>query len=173
MGNWVQLLFYAFAGVTVLSALSILFTRNVFYAALLLVVTFFGVAAIYVFAAADFVGVTQILVYIGGILVIMIFGIMLTNRLSGQPVTTGVYNKWSGYLTAIALFMVLFYAIIQANFASLQWVQDAQKTEPPIRATVKLIGIRTMGEFVLPFEVIAVLLLLALIGAAFLARRKK
>jgi len=171
MSNFVQLLFYAFAGLTVLSAMSILFTRNVLHAAFALLFSFFGVAAIYVFAAADFIGVTQILVYTGGILVIMIFGVMLTNRLDGEAVMTGVYNKWSAYLTAGVLFALLLFGILKANFSAGQWIQNAQEANQPIQTTINLIGIQMMGNFVLPFELMAILLLLALIGSTFLARQ--
>lgn len=171
--NFAQIIFYAFAGLTILSALTIIITKNVLYAAFSLILTFLGVAAMYVFAGADFIAVSQIVVYVGGILILLIFGVMLTNRLSGQKVETGTQNKFSGILVSLVVFGLLVYAIIQANFKSLAWIHDAEGAgETTTSGTVNLIGIKLMSDFILPFEIVGVLLLLALIGAVFIAKRQ-
>jgi NADH:ubiquinone oxidoreductase subunit 6 (subunit J) len=168
-----QIIFYAFAALTIGSALVIILTKNVLYAAFSLILTFLGVAAMYVFAGADFVGVSQIIVYVGGILILLIFGVMLTNRLSGQKVTTGTHNKFSGFLIGLTVFALLLYAIIKVNFSSLNWIQKATTPrELSQEGTINLIGIKLMSDFVLPFEVAGILLLLALIGAVFIAKRQ-
>ena len=87
-----QFIFYFFEALTAAAAIGILFVRNVFYAALLLLVCLLSVAGIYVMAFAEFIAVTQILVYVGGILVLIIFGIMLTSRISGKPLV--VTNRY-------------------------------------------------------------------------------
>ena len=89
-------IFYSFAGLTLLSALFILFTRNILYAAFALMLTFLGVAGIFIFLGAEFVAITQVLVYVGGIVILIVFGVMLTNRLKGEKVTTGVYRRFLG-----------------------------------------------------------------------------
>ncbi|MFP4094301.1 MAG: NADH-quinone oxidoreductase subunit J [Cyclobacteriaceae bacterium] len=166
------LIFYAFAGLTLLSALMILFTRNVLYAAFSLILTFLGVAALYVFAGADFIAVTQIIVYVGGVLVLMIFGVMLTNKISGKAVVTeGQNHLWAG-LISLSFFVLLLLAILQVNFAALGWIQEAKSQPVLTSSTVKPLGILLMSDFVLPFEAVAILLLLALIGAAFIAKRQ-
>lgn len=166
----VQIIFYIFAAITVLSALVVLFTKNVLYAAFALMLTLLSVAAVYVFAAADFIAVTQLMVYVGGILVLMVFGLMLTNRLSDQAVVSGTHNKFAGYTLGLSLFALLTYAIVKVNFTALDWIQEAQAGQGSIQSTITPLGIRLMSDYVLPFEVIAILLLLALIGAVFIAR---
>lgn len=167
-----QMIFYSFAGLSLLSALLILFTRNVLYAAFLLILTFLGVAGLYVFAGADFIAVTQVIVYVGGVLVLMIFGVMLTNKISGKAVLTEGQNHFWALLISLGFFGLLFFAILQVNFASLAWIEAAQNKPAVTTSTVRPIGVLLMSDFVLPFEVVAILLLLALIGAAFIARRQ-
>ncbi len=168
-----QIIFYAFAALAVLSALLILFTRNVLYAAFLLIITFLCISAVYVFAGADFIAITQVLVYVGGVLVLMIFGIMLTNKLSGKSVTTqGHYQFW-GILIGAGVFSLLGYFILRVNFFALSWIRQAQAGGQQITgSTINTLGIQLMSDFVLPFEVAGVLLLVALIGAAFIAKRQ-
>ena len=72
--------FYGFSALAIGAALTILFTRNVMYAALCLFIALLGVAALYVLAGADFLAITQLLIYVGGVLVLLIFGVMLTHR---------------------------------------------------------------------------------------------
>lgn len=168
--SFIQIIFYLFAGITIASALIVLWTKNVLYAAFSLIITFMGVAAMYVFAGADFIAVSQILIYVGGILVLIIFGVMLTNRLSGQSVTTESHNKFSGFLIGLTIFGTLFFAIYQLNFSAIA------KGNPDLNSTgestIGLIGVKLMSSYMLPFEIIAILLLLTLIGAAFIARRQ-
>ena len=169
--SFLLIIFYAFAALMVLSTLVTLFTRNVLYAAFSLIATFFGVAVLYLFAGADFVAVTQILVYIGGILVLIIFGIMLTHRISGQPVVTQVHNLILGVLIGLGLFGVLAYGILQANLEQLPWIETATTSGNIIQeSTVQHLGVLLMSRYIFPFELAALLLLVALIGAAFIAK---
>lgn len=167
---FIQILFYLFAGLTIASALVVLWTKNVLYAAFSLIITFMGVAALYVFAGADFIAVSQILIYVGGILVLIIFGVMLTNRLSGQSVTTANHNKFTGYAIGWIIFGTLFYTIYQVNFVSIANIH--QDLGPTGESTIGIIGVKLMSSYILPFEIIAVLLLLTLIGAAFIAGKQ-
>jgi len=156
-----------------MSALMILVTRNVLYAAFLLIVTFLCISAIYVFAGADFIAITQILVYVGGVLVLMIFGVMLTNKLSGKSVTASFHYQFWGILIGLSVFGTLTYAILQVDYANLDWIRASVQEGQVIRgSTVKTLGVQLMSSFVLPFEVAGILLLLALIGAAFIAKRQ-
>ncbi len=162
--------FYFFAGITLVSALFILFTRNILYAAFALMLTFLGVAGIFVFAGAEFIAITQILVYVGGILVLIVFGVMLTNRLQGQKVLTPVYRKLMGLIVGGGLFLILFKAIVEANFGAITWVSGNTQTEP---TSLKKLGLTLMTDYVLAFEVIGILLLIALIGAIHMAGGKR
>jgi NADH:ubiquinone oxidoreductase subunit 6 (subunit J) len=139
----------------------------------LLIITFLSVAALYVFMLADFVAITQVLVYVGGILVLLIFGVMLTNRLSGEPIVTENHNVFIGSLIGFSFFALLLYTIKIADFASLDWISNnAGPTISNITSTIGAIGIYFMSNYVLPFELTAILLLIALIGAAYIARKQ-
>lgn len=168
-----QLLFYLFAALIVATALVVLFTRNVLYAAFSLIFTFLGIAAIYVLAGADFIAVTQIIVYIGGILVLMIFGVMLTNKEGGKAVRVGSHNLFWGLLTGAGMLAVLLLVILKVDYKSLDWIQHAMRQEVPTEQSgVETIGQLLMSRYVLPFELAGLLLLIALIGAAFIAKRQ-
>lgn len=165
----IQFLFYAFAALTLGAALVILFTRNLLYAAFSLIFCFLGVAAIYVLSGADFLGVTQIVVYVGGVLILLIFGIMLTNRVSDKAVRTGLHNQFWGYLLPAGLLVLLLGTMGQ--LALPDWAARAQEKGDIVTAsTVEPMGIQLMTQYVLAFELAGVLLLLALVGSALLAR---
>lgn len=168
-----QVVFYIFATTMVVSALLMLFTKNVLYAAFLIMITLLSIAAIYVFLYADFIAITQIMVYVGGILVLLIFGVMLTNRLSGQAVTSESHNPFLGWTLGGAFFVMMLYVIHSGSFTSLQWIAaSALQKSPAIGSTIGTLGIKFMSDTVLPFEVSAILLLIALIGSALIARKQ-
>jgi NADH-quinone oxidoreductase subunit J len=162
--NFVTILFYFFEVVAALAALSLVLVRNVFYGALILVVCLLSLAAIYVLAFAEFVAVTQILIYAGGILVVIIFGVMLTAKIAGKPLVVKHTNLWSGTLACIALFTLLLYFLSSQKF-----FEDGNDKVPATDTAINTIGFGLMTEFVLPFEVAGILLLAALIGAAVIA----
>ncbi len=161
--------FYTFAGLVGLSALVVLFTRNVLYAAFSLLLTFLGISAIYALAGADFLAVMQIMVYVGGVLVLMIFGVMLTNRVAGKSVLTQHHNQFWGLLIGGSLFFLLAKAIWPESISNLTWLQTSETIQT---STVSTLGIQLMSDFILPFELTGVLLLVALIGAAYVAQRQ-
>lgn len=168
-----QIIFFVFAAITVGGALYLLFTKNVLYAAFSLLLTLLGVSGLYVFAGADFLAVSQIMIYVGGILVLMIFGIMLTHnkntqRQTNQPNTILVshHNVFWAVLVAVLLFLGYLKIILEANFN----IIDKQTHTG---TTVKQIGINLMTDYVFAFEVVGILLLAALVGAAFIAKREK
>jgi NADH:ubiquinone oxidoreductase subunit 6 (subunit J) len=161
--------FYSFAGLAILSALFILFSKNLIYSAFALFIAFLGVSALYVFAGADFLAVTQIMIYVGGILVLLMFGIMLTQKSTYKTISTSpnqvivlMKREFWGLLIGVGLFSFLTYVIIGANFT----LVDHQITN---KSTIPQIGFGLMTSHLLPFEIAAILLLLALVGAAYLA----
>lgn len=161
--------FAIFAVITLFGAGYLLLTKNILYAAYGLLVAFLGMAGLYVFAGADFVAVTQIMVYIGGILVLMIFGIMLTqNKLnkseSSNAITVSSKNIMWGIVTAVAFFIGLITMLYQTKF-------KLSKAYVAPESTVDKIGISLLTENLLLFEVVGVLLLIALVGAAFVAKK--
>jgi NADH:ubiquinone oxidoreductase subunit 6 (subunit J) len=161
--------FYLFATLAIGSALFILLTRNLMYAAFALFMALLGIAALYVLAGADFLAITQLLVYVGGILVLLIFGIMLT-RVPDQSATSQTPNRieislgrrfW-GVILGLALFGGLTAVITQATF---------HLTGPSLtsRSTLRTLGVELMTSHLLPFEIAGIILLVALVGASYLA----
>ena len=161
--------FYLFSFLAIVSAGFVLFTKNLIYSAFALFLVFLGVAALFVLAGADFLGVAQIMIYVGGILVLLIFGIMLTQK-AGHSVDSSKHNrvdiaigrKFWGALVATVLAGVLMKVIYTAEF---KMAGEAVNR----KSTIKTIGVELMTSHLLPFEIAAILLLVALIGAAYLA----
>ena len=168
-----QIIFFVFAAITVGGALYLLFTKNVLYAAFSLLLTLLGVSGLFVFAGADFLAVSQIMIYVGGILILMIFGIMLTNnkniqRQTNQPnkILVSHHNIFWAVLVAVLLFLGYLKVIFEANFHIIS-------KQTHTGSTVKQIGINLMTDYVFAFEVVGILLLAALVGAAFIAKKEK
>jgi NADH-quinone oxidoreductase subunit J len=160
-------LFYLFAAIVLGSACIVAFSKNIMYSAFSLLFTFFGVAGLYVLLYADFIAVSQIMIYVGGILILIIFGVMLTNKITGVDIKTGVTNKIQmGF--AIVSVLVIAVSLITL-FTNTRWASIPAKGA---ETTTKIIGIELMTEYLLPFISISVLLLVALVGAALIARRK-
>jgi len=158
--------FYVFAFITVASAFVVVSTRNIIYAAFSLLFTFFGVAGLYALLHADFLAVTQILIYVGGILVLLLFGVMLTNKVVSVDLKTGTLQ------TIPALVIV---AIVAGSLAALfysSWKDVPAPSTEPVTIT-RTLGEMLMTGYLLPFEVASVVLLVALIGAATTARRTR
>lgn len=163
--NWYDLIFYLFAILTIVSGVGVVFSRSIVYAAFSLLFAFFGVAALYVLLAADFLAVTQILLYVGGILVLIIFGIMLTSRANSVEVRKGLLSIAPSVIVAGVIAGTLIGVLTATNWPS--------AGTAPVENTAKPIGTLLMTNFVLPFELASVLLLVALIGAVIIARREK
>ena len=161
-----DILFFVFALITVGSACVVVFSKNIIYSAFALLFTFFGVAALYALLHADFLAVTQILIYVGGILVLLLFGLMLTTRVVSVDLKTKTIH---------AVPAILLVAVIAGTFAGLfyaTWKGVGVPTTGPT-TTIGTIGEALMTGYMLPFEVASVILLVALIGAASMARRPR
>jgi NADH:ubiquinone oxidoreductase subunit 6 (subunit J) len=164
------IIFYLFAAFTIVSGVFILFTKNILYAGFALLCALLGVAAIYVFAGADFLAVAQIMIYIGGILILILFGVMLTNRSTeSKNLISANRSLFAGILSGSILLGLLITAIVKAKFSDLHWIQDALRNQKILKTTVGTIGTNLMTDFVLPFEIAGLILIVALIGAAFIA----
>lgn len=168
-----EIIFFVFAAITLGGAVYLLFTKNVLYAAFSLLLTLLGVSGLYVFAGADFLAVSQIMIYVGGILVLMIFGIMLTNnknikRQTNQPnkISVSHHNVFWAVLVAVLLFLGYLKVILSANFHIIN-------KQIHSGSTVNKIGVNLMTDYVFVFEVVGILLLAALIGAVFIAKKEK
>ncbi|MHB8906819.1 MAG: NADH-quinone oxidoreductase subunit J family protein [Melioribacteraceae bacterium] len=163
--NIYDIIFYIFAAITILSALFVVTTRNIVHSAFYLLFTFFGVAGIYVLLGADFIAIAQIMVYVGGILILILFGVMLTNKITSVEIRTGTVQMLPAAI-GVAIFMGAVISVMMMT----NW-----KSEPGMipLTTTKDLGHLLINSYVLIFELLGILLLIALIGAASIARREK
>jgi NADH:ubiquinone oxidoreductase subunit 6 (subunit J) len=159
-----DILFLIVALVTVGSAAIVVLSRSLIYSAFSLLFTFFGVAIIYIYLGADFLAATQVLIYVGGILVLLLFGVMLTHRLYNLNLKTETFQLIPGLLISFAVFVSLALAATQTGWHSVG--------DKPLTPTTDTIGTLFLSDYLLPFEIASILLLVALIGAAMLVRRR-
>lgn len=161
-------IFYGFAFITIASALAVVTVRNIVHAAFALMVTLFGVAGLYVFLQADFLAATQVIVYVGGILVLILFGVMMTSGRLEMRIHIERGQLLLGGGISLALLMLLLTVIANTP----RW-ENLTDDGTPLEPTTKRIGELILNEkFLLPFEVASVLLLVALIGAALISRKE-
>ncbi|HSH22959.1 MAG TPA: NADH-quinone oxidoreductase subunit J [Acidimicrobiales bacterium] len=147
-----------------IAAIRVVTTQNIVHAALYLVVVLAGVAAVYILLAAEFTAVAQILVYVGAILVLFLFGIMLTRAPIGRTSDLDNDQRWLALAVSLLLLGVLAGVLADAF----------EDTKLPADAAVQRsgeVGTSIFQVYVIPFEVISVLLLAALVGAVVIARR--
>ena len=169
-----DIVFYLFALITLVSAGIVVFSKNVVHAAFSLLFTFFGVAGLYVLLNADFLAVTQLLVYVGGILVLMLFGVMLTSKVISVDMKTGTLQT----LPASVLVAVLA-GVLCGIFWMTEWLSMPTGGQSPgnpavwTKTTSPALGEALMTTYVLPFEIASVVLLVAMLGAAMIARRER
>jgi NADH:ubiquinone oxidoreductase subunit 6 (subunit J) len=206
-----DLIFYIFAATTIGGAVVTAFSKNIVYAAFSLLFTFFGIAGLYVMANADFLAVTQLMVYVGGILILLIFGVMLTNRVATANITLNSGSRAAAGALSLGLFVILCVAFFGAGssktiktpdgksqtvsgfpthstqpWAGTPWGKDANERILSVKygtpeemkhgegssGTANEIGTLMLTDYLLPFEVVSVVLLVALIGAAMIARKE-
>lgn len=153
---------FAFGFMTLLGVGIIVLTKNIIHAAYALALTLIGVAGVYVILNADFLAVVQILLYAGGVVILLAFGVMMTNRLRGQKVLTGSKNRWIGGLIAITSFIGLSHLFSGVKLPTLNGTFQTDQ--------VKQIGVALLTDHLVAFELIAFVLLVALVGAAYLAK---
>lgn len=161
--NIYSIIFYLFAAITVISAFFVVTTRNIVHSAFYLLFTFFGVAGIYVLLGADFVAVVQLIVYVGGILILLIFGVMLTNKITNVQIKTGTMQ-----MLPAAIGVGLFAGLLLSTLTNTSW-----KVIPTVvpASNAGTIGTILLQEYVIVFELLGIILLIALLGAASIARR--
>jgi NAD(P)H-quinone oxidoreductase subunit 6 len=158
------LLFYLLAAVTIGFAAITVFSRNIVHSAFALVGSFTGVAGIYVALAADFLAIVQVLLYVGGIVVLTLFAVMLTHRIADVKIS----NRSVGRLPAL-LIVALVGGTMTRVALTTQW-HTATPVDP--QPTTASIGNLFLSTYVLPFELASVVLLGALIGAVVLSRKE-
>jgi len=175
----VKVLFYLMAFITLGSGLVVAVSQNLVRSIFMFFVTLFGLAGLYVLALADFVAVTQIVIYVGGILVLILFAFMLSGRetlaiAQQQPARFIHLNNLPALLLAALFFVVMINIALKSGAQNLPWVQAAisNRNEVTPNGSISGIGINLMTGYLLPFEAISILLMLALVGAAHLSRKE-
>lgn len=166
--DWIKIAFFGFALIVIVSAGGVAFSRKMMYSAFSLLFTFFGVAGLYVLMNADFIAVTQIMVYIGGILILIIFGIMLTSKFTDLQIKSGTTGIVQIVLASIATLVGAFFLVTE--FVATDWYFGTPSSA--ITSSIQPIGQLLLTKYFLAFQISAILLLIAFIGAAKIARRK-
>lgn len=177
----VQVLFYLMAFIAIASAVFVAATKNLVRSVFMFFITLFALAGLYVLALADFVAVTQVVIYVGGILVLILFAFMLSGKETLNIVAQQLkqfisVSKLPALLLAVLFLIVLVNMILKVDADNLEWVRKSVITKDDILPGSDMtenIGVNLMTKYLLPFEAISILLMLALVGAAHLARKGK
>jgi NADH-quinone oxidoreductase subunit J len=159
-----EIIFFLIALSTCVCALLTVTSRHVFHSAVWLSLCLLSVASLYFYLQAEFLGVIQILVYIGGIITLFIFAIKLTAHIDDQSIRQVNRQKIPSALAAATLFGILIY--VTKSFSR-------PLSETPVSFTLQELGHSLMTKYVLPFEFISVLLLAVMVGAIVIGRVKK
>jgi len=168
--NWLLITFVLFVVLGMLALGVLLFTRKLMTAAFLLFAVLLVVGAVYVFTGAEFLAVAQLIVYVGGILVLIIFGVMLTQRDQHAEPQTGFVNVLPAVLITFSVVGGLGYLVQRFTANPPPWLSPT--TAASTLTNPEQIGMLTLTQYLLPFEAMSVLLLVALIGAIYLARTR-
>jgi len=157
-------IFYVIAAMTVAGAAGVALSRNILYSAIGLLGSLLGAGALYVFLSADFVAVTQLLVYIGGVLVLVLFAVMLTSQIGDVKISNASFGLPGGVLLFVAMAPLL---VVVA--AGTPW---KLRSAPQLAETTADIGNAFLKQWLLPFELASLILLATLIGAIVIARKE-
>ncbi len=159
------ILFYTFAALTLIGAIGVVASSNIVRAAVQLLVALLGVAGLYFLLGAEFLAAAQLVIYVGGTLVLIIFGVMLTARASLKLLQPTRTERALAILSTAILLASLITAIVTTRFAQIEPVAHNAYL-------VRSIGQALLGDYLLPFELASVLLLAVMIGAAYLAKKR-
>jgi NADH-quinone oxidoreductase subunit J len=156
------LAFYALAAAVVACAAGVAFSRNLLRSAFLLLGALAGVAGLYLTIGADFVGVVQLMIYVGGVLVLLLFAILMTGRIRDVRATNAAVARRIAVPAA---------ALLGAGVAAVAVRTPWRLTEPVAAPATARLGDALLREALLPFELVSLILLMALVGAVVIARR--
>ena len=157
-----DLAFWVLSVLLVGSALAVVLSKNLFHAVLWLALALTGTAGIFLLLNAEFLAAVQLLLYAGGIITIVVFAIVVTERLVGERLSQTNRGVVSGALVAIALLVVIVNTLMQRELPSTPL--------PQLSDITRLMGEQVLTTFVLPFELLALLMLVAMLGAIYFAR---
>ena len=157
-----DLAFWVLSVLLVGSALAVVLSKNLFHAVLWLALALTGTAGIFLLLNAEFLAAVQLLLYAGGIITIVVFAIVVTERLVGERLSQTSRGVVSGGLVAIALLVTIVNTLMQRELPSTPL--------PQLSDITRLMGEQVLTTFVLPFELLALLMLVAMLGAIYFAR---
>ena len=171
-----NLLFFLSACLAVGGAFAVVFSKNLMHACIFLLASLFGVAGLYATLGADFLAAAQLVVYAGGVVILMLFGIMLTGGSGDRPNRFGIekvpaMGSVKTYVFAGLTVMVISGVILKIMASYMRFYEQGEI--PPYAATVEKIGTMLVTDHILAFEISSILLLGALVGAAVIARPTK
>ncbi len=164
------ILFYAFAGVTIFAAMLMVLSRNIFHSALFLALALLGVAALFAMMGSFFIAGIQVLLYIGAVVVLTIFVINLTKQVIGQDVSQVNELVLPAIITSLLSACLIILAVLKTDWGT-RIAQSVAQSE--LTDNTAIIGRQLLTNFVIPFEIVSVLLLAALIGAIAIVSRDK
>jgi len=175
-----RVLFYLLSAIVLGSALFVASSKNLVRSVFIFFITLFALAGLYVLCLADFVAITQIVIYVGGILVLILFAFMLSGRETLgvlEQTNNRLFNikKLPALLLAALFFIVLVNILFKADIDKTPWIQNAilnKSLAVNDGTAINNLGVNFMTTYLLPFEVISIVLMIALIGAAHLSRRE-
>lgn len=163
----IQYLFYFLALLAIFSSLKVVLTRNHIYSILFLILTFFSLTAIYILLLnAQFIGIVNIIVYAGAIMVLFLYTVMFSNWNRGTDAPKKQYMLWAGMIAAGILLVVLIAALKVVDSSGPMIVQQIDL------GMVKNLGKVLFKDFTLPFEIISILFLSAMVGAVLIAKKE-
>lgn len=157
-------IFYVIAAMTVGGAAGVALSRNILYSAIGLLAALLGAGSLYVYLSADFVAVTQLLVYIGGVLVLVLFAVMLTNQIGEVRISNASFGLPGGALLFVATAPLLLVVALGTPWKL--------RSAPVLAETTATIGNAFLKQWLLPFELASLILLATLIGAIAIARKE-
>jgi NADH:ubiquinone oxidoreductase subunit 6 (subunit J) len=175
----VQVMFYAMSFIALASAVFVATTPNLVRSIFMFFITLFALAGLYVLALADFVAITQIVIYVGGILVLILFAFMLSGKETLNAITQqrkqfiSISNIPAILLSALFL-IVLLNMIFKVDANNLDWIKKSVNYKNVILPDANMtenIGVNLMTRYLLPFEAVSIVLMIALVGAAHLSRK--
>jgi len=156
------LAFWVLSVLLVGSALAVVLSKNLFHAVLWLALALTGTAGIFLLLNAEFIAAVQLLLYAGGIITVVVFAIVVTERLIGERLSQTNRGVFSGAVVAIALLVIIVNTLMQRELPSTPL--------PQLSDITRLMGEQVLTTFVLPFELLALLMLVAMLGAIYFAR---
>lgn len=162
-----QFFFIIFAIVAVVSAFFVVTLRNPVHSAVFLISTLFQVAAIFVLLRSPFLAVVQIFIYVGAVMVLFLFAVFL---LDIKRATINIFSGKHMPLAYIAIFCLLIESLFIVFYSGLQ---NMKLAEPGVEASIEIIGKVLFTSYIFPFEIISLVLLVAMVGAIVMAREKK